>query len=102
MDAEGEKAQLTTVLSKVRGEPAKMKKQADIAATASANGQSQADKNDDDIRSFDNALIEQAREPVPVLHVPVSVIAVWTFKGWLTHAAPLLVLECTVEAPQGA
>jgi len=61
METEAEKAQLTTLLAKVRGEPEKMKKQADIAATAAASHQSQADKNDDEIRSYDNSLNEQAK-----------------------------------------
>lgn len=63
METEAEKAQLTTLLAKVRGEPEKMKKQADIAATAATSHQSQADKNDDEIRSYDNSLNEQVSQP---------------------------------------
>jgi len=61
METEAERAQLTTLLAKVRGEPDKMKKQADIAATAAANHQNQADRNEDEIKSFDNALNDQAK-----------------------------------------
>ena len=65
METEGEKAQLTTLLAKVRGEPEKMKKQADIAKTAADSHDGQAQKSEDEIRSFDIALNDQVREMPP-------------------------------------
>ena len=61
LETEAEKTQLTTLLSKVRSEPEKMKKQADIVATAVANNQNQADKSDMDIQSFETALKDQSK-----------------------------------------
>ena len=61
LETEGEKAQLTTLLAKVKGEPEKMKKQADIAKTAADSHDGQAQKNEDEIHSFDNALNEQMK-----------------------------------------
>ena len=61
LEIESEKAHLITHLAKVRGEPEKMKKQADIAKKAADSHQTQAEKHEDEIRSFDNALNEQMR-----------------------------------------
>jgi len=61
LETEAEKAQLTTHLAKVRGEPEKMRKQADIAKTAADSHQGQADKTEDEMRSFDAALNEQMK-----------------------------------------
>ena len=61
MEAEAEKAQLTTTLAKVRGEPEKMKKQADIAKTAADSHQQQLDKHDIDIRAYDATLQDQMK-----------------------------------------
>ena len=49
------------MLAKVKGEPDKMKKQADIAKTAADSHEQQAVKNDDEIKSFDHALNEQMK-----------------------------------------
>jgi len=61
LESESERAQLMTFLAKVRGEPEKMKKQADIAKGAADSHQTQAEKGEDEIRSFDNALGEQIK-----------------------------------------
>lgn len=61
LETEGEKAQLTTLLAKVKGDPDKMKKQADVAKSAADSHEQQAVKNDDEIKSFDHALNEQMK-----------------------------------------
>jgi hypothetical protein len=50
------------LVSKVRWEPEKMKKQADIAATATQNHQYQLDKHNEDIAAFETALLNQAKQ----------------------------------------
>ena len=61
LEMESEQAQLITHAAKVRGEPEKMKKQADIAKGAADSHQGQAEKCEDEIRSFDHALNEQMK-----------------------------------------
>ena len=61
LETESERAQLTTILAKVKGEPEKMKKQADIAKGAADSHQGQAERTEDEIKSFDHALNEQMK-----------------------------------------
>ena len=61
LETESEKAQLITHLAKVRGEPEKMKKQADIAKGAADSHQGQAERTEDEIKTFDHALNEQMK-----------------------------------------
>ena len=61
LETESEKAQLITHLAKVRGEPEKMKKQADIAKTAADSHEGQADKSEIDIKAYEKELNEQMK-----------------------------------------
>ena len=47
--------------AKVRGDPDKMKKQADIAKTAADSHQGQADKMDEELKAYDSELSEQMK-----------------------------------------
>ena len=61
METEAAKKELEALLQKVRSEPEKMKKQADIAATAAATNQGTMDKSDQELKEYEISLNEQAK-----------------------------------------
>lgn len=64
-DSEVQKTQLAAQLTKVRGEPDKMKKQADMVATAVSNQQVEVDKLTDALQLLE---AELANQVCPRLH----------------------------------
>ena len=76
-DAEAQRAQLAAQLTKIRGEPEKMKKQADIVATAVTSQQTEVEKLTDALGLLETELANQV-DPSPMqldpspMHIPTT------------------------------
>ena len=69
-DVEAQRAQMQATLIKVRAEPEKMKKQADVVATAAAGFEAEASRLTDSLSFLDNELANQALQLYNLTYTP--------------------------------